>query len=276
MGISTNQPTDNTTMNLINELLQQFDNATTAEMLNYITNCKPGEIGVTTLEVSGWAGAIIGMRAALESYDRIDSQQSVNTLKNIKYSKLKTKDYSKPIYLGENDLDLMKRLVKSGSGHNKFRRDIHVQAIISMPRYVWSELDTYKIATTSLSESTMHKLLNNKNPITYEKFFLPIPNKTSYDNSSLTNILKLEQLRRLYTDPNCLKTVKNDLLVYAKRILPEAFIQTRVLDLNYETLANIYNQRIRIPHRLKAEWVETIGNWIKTLPYAKELILGED
>ena len=53
------------------------------------------------------------------------------------------------------------------------------------------------------------------------------------------------------------------------RLLPEAWLQTRTVTLNYEILRNMYSQRKH--HRL-TEWHQ-FCNWVETLPYAKELIL---
>jgi hypothetical protein len=63
----------------------------------------------------------------------------------------------------------------------------------------------------------------------------------------------------------------NRLLVRAKRMLPEGFLQMRTFDTNYAELRNMYFQRRA--HRLKEEWVDAFCKWIETLPYAKELIM---
>ena len=63
------------------------------------------------------------------------------------------------------------------------------------------------------------------------------------------------------------------LLVRAKRLLPEGFLQMRTLDTNYEELRNEYFQRRN--HRLSEEWVDTFCRWVETLPYAAELICYE-
>ena len=52
------------------------------------------------------------------------------------------------------------------------------------------------------------------------------------------------------------------------RLLPEAWLQTRTLTMNYENLRNMYSQRRN--HKL-TEW-HTFCNWVLSLPYAKELI----
>lgn len=56
------------------------------------------------------------------------------------------------------------------------------------------------------------------------------------------------------------------------QLLPSSYNQMRTCSLNYETLINIYNSRKN--HKL-AEWHE-FCDWIKCLPYGKELIIAED
>ena len=45
-----------------------------------------------------------------------------------------------------------------GGGHNKFLASIFVWLYVQAPRCWWSEYDTYKVATTANSSSTMHTL----------------------------------------------------------------------------------------------------------------------
>ena len=56
------------------------------------------------------------------------------------------------------------------------------------------------------------------------------------------------------------------------QLLPSSYNQMRTCTLNYETLINIYFARKN--HKLD-EW-HTFCDWIKGLPYAKELILAEE
>lgn len=58
----------------------------------------------------------------------------------------------------------------------------------------------------------------------------------------------------------------------AKSFLPECFMQTRMVNLNYQVLRNMYNQRKN--HRLK-DWNIDFVNWINTLPLGQELIKNE-
>ena len=55
-----------------------------------------------------------------------------------------------------------------------------------------------------------------------------------------------------------------------KAMLPESFIQKRFININYETLANMYKQRKN--HRLP-QWNTDFVKWIHTLPY-NEFITG--
>lgn len=223
-----------------------------------------GNISIKTISVSGFKGAFQGMRAPMMSYDKSDSGYD---------------EKARCFVIGEKDMDLAKRLISGGTEHCKFRRMIHVQALISLPRYVLSELDTYKISTVSNSESTMHRLLNTDTPITEDQFYFGDQTTMMYGATrfiSLPILEKLEGLRQQYKGIKPTVFTKVELLTIAKRILPESFIQTRVWDVNYETLANIYNQRVKHPHRLKEEWVECFGSWVQSLPYAKELIIGDE
>lgn len=230
-----------------------------------------------TLSVTGFEGALHGMRAPMQSYEKSDSHygcddnQCDHCIEDcLNYNK------DKNCTIGENDMKLAKKLIKGGSEHSKFRRMIHVQVEIAMPRYFWSEFDTYKVGTVANSESTMHKLLNNDRKITIDQFY--IGKNKKYSNLIYAFIDRtidtLEYLRYKYKSNDNYFT-KDELLTIAKRILPESFIQVRTVDLNYENLANIYKQRVKTPHRLKEEWIDAFGKWVETLPYAKELIIGE-
>ncbi|MDP4153959.1 MAG: hypothetical protein Q8865_11070, partial [Bacillota bacterium] len=57
-------------------------------------------------------------------------------------------------------------------------------------------------------------------------------------------------------------------------LLPESFNQKRTCTFNYENLYSIVRQRKN--HKL-TEWSDGFIDWVKTLPYAKELIFcGEN
>jgi hypothetical protein len=177
-------------------------------------------------------------------------------------------------YLGPNDLDLAQRLIKGGSEHRKFLRQILVSVDITAPIYWWKEFDTYKIGVTANSTSTMHKLAST--PITIDCFETddmenvticdsddPVMAVTSTDAFN-TYIKWLEQLRLNYNETKDKKYWKELI-----RLLPESWLQTRTITMNYENILNICKQRAF--HKL-TEWYSFI-NWAKTLPYSEELFI---
>ncbi len=209
---------------------------------------------ITNTEVWGFKHAIRGMRNPYESWEFSDSTTNTDISVDDKIS----------FVLGEKDLKLAQSLIKAGSEHAKFMRMIHVSADMNMPRYWWSEADTYHFNTKN-SCSTMHRLLNTDIPITKDMFL------TCEVDSDITDIIikRLEDLRREYKATSGMEQ-KNRLLLRAKRLLPEGFLQIRTFDTNYAELRNMYFQRRN--HRLKEEWVDTFCAWVESLPYAKELI----
>ena len=110
-----------------------------------------GKMYIKTLEVAGFAPAFKGMRNPLDSWHLSDSYTE-----NGKF------------ILGEKDRGLAQRLIRGGSEHSKFMRQIQVWADITAPRFFFSEFDTYKIGTTANSISTMHTIV--KNEITIDNF----------------------------------------------------------------------------------------------------------
>jgi hypothetical protein len=207
-------------------------------------------------EVWGFEHAFRGMRNPLDSWDKSDSYWDFP-------------EYPDRYVVGENDMKLAQILLKGGNEHSKFMRMIHVSADINMPRYWWSEADTYHFNTKN-SCSTMHRLLNNNNPITMDLFVVCEEDKEWWE----LTVDKLEKMRQEYKKIQ--KTTKdseqmNRLLVRAKRILPEGFLQMRTFDTTYAELRNMYFQRKH--HRLKEEWIDTFCKWVESLPYAKELIM---
>lgn len=209
-------------------------------------------------EVWGFKHALRGMRNALESWDKGDSYWNFTESPN-------------RFVIGNNDLELCQKLILAGGEHSKFMRMIHVAVDTNMPRYWWSEADTYHFNTKN-SCSTMHRLLNNVKPITLDMFVICEEDELWWRDT----INKLEVLRKEYK--NIQATTKNTeemnrLLLRAKRMLPEGFLQMRTWDTNYAELRNMYFQRRH--HKLKEEWIDTFCKWVESLPYARELICLE-
>ena len=224
-------------------------------------------------EVWGFNHALRGMRNPMNSWDKSDSGIcGTNSHIGCENCSMKGKcnhSFDGTFKIGKNDMKLAQSLLKAGNEHSKFIRMIHVTVDVDMPRYWWSEADTYHFGTKN-SCSTMHKLLNNNNPITLDMF---VVSEEDLDWWNIT-VNKLEELRQEYKEIQA--TTKdskkmNRLLVRAKRMLPEGLLQLRTWDTDYAELRNMYFQRRN--HPLKEEWVNTFCKWIESLPYAKELIM---
>lgn len=185
-------------------------------------------------------------------------------------------DYVHYAYIGPKDLNLAQRMIKAGTSDRKFLRQIMVSVDITAPLYWWKEFDTYKVGTVANSTSTMHKLAST--PITFDCFEMDdFENLRVYDNEPynidtfITDIWDdiigyCETLRLRYNETKDKKYWKELI-----RILPEGWLQTRTVTLNYEVLRNIYFQRRY--HKL-TEW-HRFCEWIESLPYGKELITYE-
>ena len=204
-------------------------------------------------EVFNFEGAVRGMRNPLNSWDKSDSF-------------LVTGDSSQ-YDIGDNDLYLMRRLIKSGSDHRKFMRQILVSVDITAPLYWWKEFDTYKVGTVSNSCSTMHKI--HAKEFTIDDFSYDHckddPIVENYINGTLW-ILNRAREQFLQTKD---KAFWWDMI----QLLPSSYNQKRTITLNYETLYNIYGSRKG--HKLD-EWRVGFMDWIKSLPYAEELIINRD
>lgn len=182
--------------------------------------------------------------------------------------------------IGANDMKLAQRLIKAGNEHRKFMRQIFVSVDITAPLYWWKEFDTYKVGTVANSTSTMHKLATT--PITLDCFEIDDYDRdlsladNPKDDDELDNISTfeediiyvLENIRQKYLETKDKRYWKE--LV---RWLPESWLQTRTVTMNYENIRNMYFQRRN--HKL-TEWSESFVKWVETLPYAEELIIYED
>jgi len=205
-------------------------------------------ITIDKTSVMNLENAIRGARNPMNSWDKSDS----------------TYDDNGNYLLGANDLSLAIRLCRAGSDHRKFMRQIFVSVDITAPLYWWKEFDTYKVATTANSTSTMHKI--HSKSFTEEDF--SSDQLTGESRAFFNRMVEyLEQLRVLYNDTKD-KKYWYDMI----QLLPSGYNQLRTCTLNYETLTNIYHSRKS--HKLN-EWHD-LCDWITELPYAKELIVKEE
>lgn len=198
-----------------------------------------------------WKATIRGTRNPMNSWGKSDSQFWPGHMR-----------------IGENDLDLMKRLIKAGTDHSKFMRFLPVMVDITAPLYWWKEFDTYKVGTVANSCSTMHKIQAQE--FTLDDFsceHLDIRTK-----ALLEEIIKaLNDYRELYIEYNpddfeikgC--PSKKDIWWQMIQLLPSSYNQKRTVMLNYAVLRNIYHARAG--HKLN-EW-QQFREWIESLPYSE-------
>ena len=228
------------------------------------------------LEVYNFEGAFRGMRNPMNSWDRSDS------------------NFGDELNIGENDLSLAKRLIRLGSEHRKFLRQIIICFDLEAPLYFWKEFDTYKIGTVSNSTSTMHKLASI--PITldcfetddYEPDLTYLTGVDSSGDSMYSYHLEVKDMvesygLNTYNEPTIIQFLEELRIKYNEtkdkrywkeliRWLPESWLQKRTITMNYENAFNIINQRKN--HKL-SEWHFLIDRFKKLLPYSKELLFIE-
>ena len=213
-------------------------------------------IKIENVSVHGFEEAIRGMRNPMNSWDKSDSYYT-----HIEDVEAPTVAINGQFHVGDNDLDLMKRLVKAGTDHRKFMRMIVVYADVTAPLYWWKEADTYKVGTVRNSCSTMHKITEKE--FTLDDFSHERMKDYIVDELERT-ILMLNGVRADYLS-SADKSYWNSII----QLLPSSYNQRSTVMLNYEVLANMYHSRKN--HKLD-EWVE-FCKWIETLPYS-ELITG--
>jgi len=143
--------------------------------------------------------------------------------------------------------DVAKKLAFKGDGHNKFLESMVVWIDITAPRYWWSQFDTYRAGTTKQSGSTMHTLMDGG--LTQDDFEGGLPDM-------LLNMLNMSI--EFCKDLEC-----------AKSILPESFLQRRIVCTNYMALQRMIRQRKS--HKLNA-WCVFITNIAEQARYPQFLL----
>ena len=223
-------------------------------------------------EVVGWEHAIRGMRNPLNSWDKSDSEFNREPRNYFDENDMPCTDLRRFI-IGENDLNLMQSLRSAGTDHRKFLRMIVVYVDITAPLYWWKEFDTYKVGTVANSCSTMHKIADKEFEL--EDFSHDhltdaycLSNANNPINALEHTIECLNFYRKSFN-----KTKDKRYWWQMIQLLPSSYNQKRTVLFNYEVLNNIYKSRKN--HKLD-EWSIGFMNWIRSLPYAKELIIGEN
>lgn len=123
--------------------------------------------------------------------------------------------------------ELGKKLAFKDGGHNKFLEHLILWLRVVAPRYLWQEMDTFRLSSKN-SQSTMHTILNNE------------LTKDLFEMEDITD----EYLKELNG------YLQQKRLVKLKRKLPEGFLQKRMWVMSYKTLRNLIMQRKthRLPH----------------------------
>lgn len=210
----------------------------------------------------GWEAAVRGMRNPMNSWAKSDSHYcwepqypgggcfgcELNSDHNCRVDKY---------VVGAADLDLMKRLIKSGTDHSKFLRMIGVTCDLTAPLYWWKEYDTYKVGTVANSCSTMHKI--------HAKKFEREDFSTDHLIPRMKEVLDVTIANLNACRGNFLETQDKKWWWQMIQLLPTSYNQKRTVQLNYAVLRNIYHSRKN--HKLD-EW-HTFCHWVEGLPYSE-------
>lgn len=181
--------------------------------------------------VYGMYPAISAMRNPLSSWDKSDSS------------------YPDSI-IGPKDLALARKLIKAGTEHRKFLRQIMVSLDISAPVFWWSEFDTYKIGTTRNSTSFMH--IGTRRDLTKNDF------EKGTDIENINYINKLLREYREHKSPELFERIRAN--------LPMGYLYMSTVTMNYENVLNMIYQR---EHHKLSQW-RYFCEKLKELPYIKE------
>lgn len=184
----------------------------------------------------------------------------------------------------KKSLERAKTLAKcgGGSGHSNFRKGIRVSFDIKYPNYISPELQRYNFVDIVSSSSKMHKLMSMDLDFACNKYvpqifidemrklvvlYKEIKDSTEYH----LHVFKFRDGTRIFAKN------KQEALYYAFMqcisACPQGIELFMRCSTNYEQLATIYRQRKN--HKLKEDW-GAFCDFIKSLPYSKELITMED
>ena len=151
------------------------------------------------------------------------------------------------------------KLGPQDGGHNKFLESIMVWLDVRAPRYLWQEMDTYRISTKQ-SESTMHTLVNE-----LARLDESVVNRQLYVDTNFENGCHIDVLDSMINHAIC---GSSEALIAIKGMLPEGFLQRRMWCMSFKTLRNLINQRRnhRLPH-----WQLFIRSVVKQLDHPEYL-----
>lgn len=198
-------------------------------------------IRIDNLEIYGIESAMRGLRNPMNSWHLNDTTD---------------------IFIGDNDLKLLKQLTKAGADHRKALRQMFISCDITAPLYWWKEFDTYKVGVTANSQSTMHKLCSRT--LTVHDFSF----EDMHDQEWIVGVL-LDNLNSRIRDYKADQKQNKALWRTIIQLLPCAYNQTRTVTMNYENILNMYQQRKN--HKL-SEWRDFCQYMYDNLDYCKILV----
>lgn len=141
------------------------------------------------------------------------------------------------------------------SGHANFRTGIRVSFDLKYTQYITKQLQRYHWFDYVSSSSMMHRITKMDFSKCCNKYVFP----------EIKDLMK-----KLCTAYNAYPSYENYMYIISNCPMgTELFVRVST---NYEQLATIYKQRKN--HKLKEDWGAFIA-FIESLPYAKELIIGE-
>ena len=228
---------------------------------------------IVTPSAEQWYMAIRAMRLPMWSMDMSDSHpcdgEDCLMVEDGQEPGTECNDGRFGFCVGKNDLDLMRRLAKSGSDHRKFLRMLPVILEVTAPMYFLAQLDTYKVGTTSCGSSKMHKLMHK--PFEFDDFGYGGAASKNIPSLIWAAVEQLNYLRGVYLESED-EGERRKAWDEAIAILPESYHQTRILSLNYEVLWSMY--RARKTHKL-GDWRVFCDTIVREIPYFAEIFAIE-
>ena len=163
--------------------------------------------------------------------------------------------------LFSDDVELLKKLIVSGDSHSKCVRMATVWLDLTMPRYWWSEFDTYKQGTTAMSESSVHKMHSRikSGDLSVNDFYC--------NNEGVTDAV-VDAIRNMEDAVRAGMAIED-----TKQMLPESFLQRRIVCTNYQTLRHIYFDRRN--HRLPI-WHKFLDELLTQLPFPEFITIEKE
>lgn len=195
----------------------------------------------------------------------------------------------------ERGLVRCKKLARLGNGNQNFRTGILVTFDLKYEQYISKQIQRYHFLQYVNSTSLMHRITKmdfdkccnkyvsvrtkmhmNRLVFYYNKLQEGIRNPTIWRETFdeyVSYIREIEVGKTIEVNSFFADEILYGLYMRIISECPMGAELTVHVSTNYEQLATIYKQRKN--HKLKEDWGE-FCRWIESLPYAKELIIGEE